>query len=83
MTLFEWMANIKGLFLAMFLKNYPTQTPPPKRYPEQGRDTVDGPVFKDKYWERNSDQRTVEINEKVREAVSDLKARGIWWKGGE
>jgi len=71
-------------WLAFFLKRYiQSDNRRPKRYPEQGRDTVDGPVVIDKYWERNSDQRTVEINEKVREAVADLKSRGIWWRGGE
>jgi len=83
MTLFEWMANVRGWFLARFLKNYQTQSPPPKRYPEQGRDTVDGPVFKDRYAQRNNDETTMEIEEKIRGAVSDLRARGIWWKGGE
>jgi hypothetical protein len=83
MTPFEWIANFKGWFLGRFLKNYPTLTPPPKRYPERGRDIVDGPVFKDRYAQRNDGEATMEIEKKVKEAISDLRSRGIWWKGGE
>jgi len=75
MTLSEWVTNAKSWFLAHFLKNYPTQTPPPRRYPEQKPD-VDLPRFVDRYAERNSDLDTQAIELKVQEAVARLKSQG-------
>lgn len=82
--MFEVLANLKSWFLALFLKNYVTQgqTPRPKRYPEE-KSYQDGWHFKDRYWERNADPETQEIYEKVMQAVSNLKAHGERWRGGE
>jgi len=68
--------KLKSWFLAYFLKRYVTSVfRPPKRYPEAPPD-VDLPRFVDRYSERNSDLDTVQINEKVQEAVARLKAQG-------
>ncbi len=76
--------RIKVFFLSWFFKKYvfSGQSPKPRRYPEEPADT-DLPRFIDRYAERNSDQTTMEIHEKVMGAVSRLKASGHRWKGGE
>ena len=66
--------RLKAWWLALFLKRYiQPDDRKPRRYPEPGLD-VDLPRFRDNYAERNSDERTQEISEKVQEAVANLKA---------
>ena len=68
--------EIKAWFLAHFLKRYiQPDNRKPERYPEQKPDT-DLPVFRDRYWERNSDPETLAIDAKVQEAITRLKSQG-------
>lgn len=67
--------KLKSWWLVLFLKRYiQPDNRPPKRYPEEKPD-VDLPVFRDLYWERNSDEKTVEIEEKIKQAISNLKGK--------
>jgi hypothetical protein len=69
-------AEIKAWFLAIFLKKYiQPDDRRPKRYPEPRCD-IDEPRFIDRYFERTSDPKFVEIDEKVKQAVANLKAKG-------
>jgi len=68
--------EIKAWFLAYFLKRYiQPDNRRLQRYPEQKGD-VDAPVFRDRYFERTSDPSFAEIDEKVKQAVANLKAKG-------
>ena len=69
--------NLKSWFLAIFLKKYiQPDNRRPQRYPEQKGD-VDAPVFRDRYFERTSDPQFQEIDEKVKTAIANLKAKSL------
>jgi hypothetical protein len=66
--------KIKSFFLATFLKQYilPDDRPPVRR-PKHPK-YIDPPVFRDKYAERLNDPEFREFNDKVMQAVSNIKA---------
>jgi len=69
--------RLKSWWLALFLKRYiQPDNRKPRRYPEQKADT-DAPVFRDHYFERTSDPQFQEIDEKVKTAIANLKAKGL------
>jgi len=65
--------EIKSWFLAHFLKRYvQPDNRKPRKYPEAPFN-VDLPRHIDHYWDRTSDPDFVEIDEKVKTAVANLR----------
>jgi len=70
-------AEIKAWFLAHFLKRYiQPDDRRPRKYPEARCDS-DMPQFRDKYFDRTSDPQFQEIDEKVKQAIANLKVKGL------
>ena len=70
-------AEIKAWFLAHFLKRYiQPDDRRPRKYPEARCDS-DMPQFRDKYFDRTSDPKFQEIDEKFKQAIANLKVKGF------
>lgn len=68
--------KLKAWWLAFFLKKYiQPDDRKPQRYPKTRYD-IDEPCFIDHYFERTSDPSFAEIDEKVKQAVANLKVKG-------
>jgi len=69
--------RLKIWWLAFFLKkSIAPDERRPRKYPE-ARCDVDAPRHIDHYFERTSDPKFQEVDEKVKQAVANLKAKGF------